>query len=170
MNNDVLSMPESNIWSSVAEVQTGRLGFGVWVGCGVGAGYLSPMYLGSLPVIGQILSSIGQNISRADHGIAGGIGHRIGSSLSALKLPGGMSVGSGCGVGIGYGIGVGLMLKPGVFKGVVPAKVIGSLKSLNHGADDEADLHTDLGSSGKFEDRLRALESRISALEENLTK
>lgn len=154
-------------WSSVAEVQTGRAGFGVWIGCGVGLGYLSPIYLGSIPGIGQIFSSVSQNIARADVGIAGGFGHRVASRLGSLKLPGGLALGSGCGCALGYGFGIGLMVKPGVFKGIFPPKVIGSL-SRGEGDGWPSPL---LGSNGdnhrhqQFEERLQSLEGRIAALE-----
>lgn len=161
-------MPESKkVWSSVAEIQTGRLGFGVWVGCGAGVGFLSPMYLGSIPGLGPIFSSISQNISRADIGIAGGVGHKLRSALGSLKLPGGMSVGSGCGVAIGYGIGVGMMLKPDAFRGIIPPKLIGSVKTkLVEGQGDENSHHhsTELG------ERLRRLEGRVAALEAKQTR
>jgi hypothetical protein len=149
-------------WSSVAEIQTGRLGFGVWVGCGAGVGFLSPMYLGSIPGLGPIFSSISQNIARADMGIAGGIGHRVRAALGSLTLPGGMSVGSGCGVAIGYGIGVGMMLKPGAFRGIIPPKVIGSIKTQLMDQDENSDHHHH---SNELVERLRRLEGRVAALE-----
>lgn len=153
-------------WSSVAEVQTGRAGFGVWIGCGVGLGYLSPIYLGSIPGIGQIFSSVSQNIARADTGIAGGFGHRVASRLGSLKLPGGLAVGSGCGCALGYGFGIGVMVKPGVFKGIFSPKLI---ESLSRGEGDGWAPPL-IGSHGnhhhqQFEERLQSLEGRIAALE-----
>lgn len=83
-----------------------------------GIGYLSPVNIYAVPVVGQMVGSILQNISRADQGL-GGIGHRVTSLLGSVQFPGGVRAGVGCGVGIGYGWGIGVMLKPSASSRIV---------------------------------------------------
>jgi len=74
-------------------------------------GYLSPVNIHAIPVVGELVGSILQNVSRADQGL-GGMGHRVTSLLGSVQFPGGVRAGVGCGVAIGYGWGIGVMLKP----------------------------------------------------------
>ena len=73
-----------------------------------GIGYLTPVSLYGIPVLGQVVSSINESI------------HRIRSSLSdfrntiSVPLPAGMKAGVGCGIALGYGYGAGVMVNESV--------------------------------------------------------
>jgi hypothetical protein len=94
------------------EIRTGRAGFGLFIGCGFGVGFLSPVYLGSIPLLGPALQSVARNISVADTQILGGLGQKVSGIARSISLPKGLQTGAGCGVALGYGVGVGMMLKP----------------------------------------------------------
>lgn len=96
----------------ILEIRTGRAGFGLFVGCGFGVGFLSPVYLGSIPLLGPALQSVTRNISVADTQMFGGLGQKVGGMARSIRLPKGLQTGAGCGVALGYGVGVGMMLKP----------------------------------------------------------
>ncbi|CAM6097220.1 unnamed protein product [Calypogeia fissa] len=100
-----MSAPTRNPFTlKVGQVMTG---FGAGCGIGLGVGY--PIALGSIPVLGEMMSATSNAGSRA----FGGLGHRAFGMLRKLGIKN-LKAGVGCGVGIGHGFGVGIALKPGV--------------------------------------------------------
>jgi len=144
------------------------------------------VYLGNLPIIGPICSSVSASLSRADASL-GGIGHKLASlsNRSSRFVPGGMSIGYGCGVFLGYGFGAGLMLKPQAFESLgdrLKALVPGNLESLSiRSNNDQKVLDGDnsqktpqLGRKEQTDSNtstsLQELESKIDALELELSR
>ncbi|KAL8150906.1 hypothetical protein V2J09_020714 [Rumex salicifolius] len=81
-------------------------GFGV--GCGVGIGAGSPLNLGAIPMLNQVMSAA----SGATYAFSGA-GRHVNDALKKIGAKN-IQAGLGCGVGFGHGFGVGLALKPGV--------------------------------------------------------
>ncbi|EOA17111.1 hypothetical protein CARUB_v10005370mg [Capsella rubella] len=79
-------------------------GFGV--GCGVGIGSGAPLNLGSIPMVGEVMSS-----SRGATNVFSGATHHVNSALRKLGARN-IVAGVGCGVGFGHGFGVGIAVKP----------------------------------------------------------
>lgn len=75
-----------------------------------GIGFLTPVFLNGLPVIGEVLAGISSGVRAADAQL-GGLGQKAGRFAGQMKLPGNVSIGMGCGVALGYGWGAGVMLK-----------------------------------------------------------
>lgn len=78
-----------------------------------GVGYLTPMSLHAIPVLGQIASSLQTSLRQADAAL-GGVGSQLARGVGSMKsfIPGlaGVTTGAGCGVAVGYGWGVGLFV------------------------------------------------------------
>lgn len=69
------------------------------------------MSLHSIPVLGQIASSLQTSLRQVDAAL-GGAGGQVGRGFGRMRsfLPPGISSGAGCGVAVGYGWGVGLFV------------------------------------------------------------
>ncbi|XP_024005047.1 uncharacterized protein LOC18029996 [Eutrema salsugineum] len=79
-------------------------GFGV--GCGVGIGSGAPLNLGSIPMVGEVMSAA----RGATNAFSGGT-HHVNDALRKLGARN-IKAGVGCGVGFGHGFGVGIAVKP----------------------------------------------------------
>lgn len=91
---------------SPIEPRFGTTGTGLYIGCGAGVGFLTPISLHSVPVVGQIASSMSQSLYKLEGLI------RFLQPLRMVLRRGGMDAGVGCGVALGYGWGAGLFLTP----------------------------------------------------------
>ena len=63
----------------------GRTGFGLIGGCGVGIGFLSPLQLGGVPAVGQIVGSLAVNLRSFDSTL-GHPGHKASSEIMGDEL------------------------------------------------------------------------------------
>ncbi|KAJ0105730.1 hypothetical protein Patl1_18393 [Pistacia atlantica] len=79
-------------------------GFGI--GCGVGIGYGSPINLGAIPMVNQVMSA-----TRGATGAFSGVSRQVNDALRKVGAKN-IQAGIGCGVGFGHGFGVGLAVKP----------------------------------------------------------
>ncbi|KAL1200615.1 hypothetical protein V5N11_000296 [Cardamine amara subsp. amara] len=79
-------------------------GFGV--GCGVGIGTGAPLNLGSIPMVGEVMSA-----ARGATNVFSGVTHHVNGALWKLGARN-IKAGVGCGVGFGHGFGVGIAVKP----------------------------------------------------------
>lgn len=95
-------------------LKVGQVMTGFGAGCGIGLGVGYPIALGSIPVLGEMMSATSSAGSRA----FGGVGHHVFGMLRKLGIKN-LKAGVGCGVGIGHGFGVGIALKPGVSQQIV---------------------------------------------------
>lgn len=97
------------------EFRAGSSGVGAFGGCGVGIGILSPVNLRSIPIMGQIESSISSSCRSLDTSILGGrvgiVANHVQNVLSSSQVDG-VRAGFGCGVLLGYGYGIGFFAKP----------------------------------------------------------
>lgn len=80
-----------------------------------GAGFLSPVSLHAVPVLGQVAASISASISRVRAAL-GNVGRGVN-----VPLPAGMKVGMGCGIAIGYGYGAGVMINESAMTSLLEA-------------------------------------------------
>jgi hypothetical protein len=91
------------------EPRVGAAGAGLFVGCGAGAGWLVPVSLHGIPLLGAAAAGVATSLARADAAL-GGVAARFGRRSAAAS---GFGLGTGCGVALGYGWGAGVFLKPG---------------------------------------------------------
>lgn len=150
-----------------------------------GLGFLTPFYLGNIPVIGPICSSVSTSLARADASL-GGIGHKLAtlSNRGSRFAPGGMSFGYGCGIFLGYGFGAGVMIKGNSLqslgdrlKALVPAN-LQSLSVRNHYDQkildgDNSQKASQLGQNEQtpsLQERVQRLENKIQCMEVELSK
>ena len=75
-----------------------------------GVGFLAPVPLHGMPVVGQLAASLRLGVSRLDAALGGAVS-KARRGL-AFKGAAGVTAGVGCGVALGYGWGAGVMLKP----------------------------------------------------------
>jgi hypothetical protein len=101
------------------EFRVGGTGAGLFVGCGAGFGFITPLQLHSIPVMGQLASSISSSLGSID-ALLGGLGSGARRHTRTLGVKG-LDVGFGCGAMIGYGYGAGLMLTPDALQAVATA-------------------------------------------------
>ncbi|EFN58932.1 hypothetical protein CHLNCDRAFT_50475 [Chlorella variabilis] len=95
---------------SPVELRMGSTGAGLFVGCGVGVGIVTPVALHSIPVLGQLSASLSASLgslNAATGGFAGAARGRL-RGLGVRHL----DAGFGCGMMLGYGWGAGIMLSP----------------------------------------------------------
>ena len=78
------------------EFRVGGTGAGLLVGCGAGLGFLTPLQLHSIPVLGQLASGLGQGLGSADAAL-GGLGGALRRRARGLGVKG-LDLGAGCGV------------------------------------------------------------------------
>lgn len=81
-------------------------GFGVGCGLGIGAG--TPINLGAIPGLNQVMVA-----ARGASDVFSGVGRHVNHSLNMVGAKN-IKAGIGCGVGFGHGFGIGLAIKPGV--------------------------------------------------------
>jgi hypothetical protein len=77
------------------EPRVGAAGAGLFVGCGAGVGWLVPVSLHGIPLLGAAAAGVATSLARAD------------------AAANGFGLSTGCGVALGYGWGAGVFLKPG---------------------------------------------------------
>ncbi|KAI3501067.1 hypothetical protein L1887_28925 [Cichorium endivia] len=89
-------------------LKVGQVFTGFGVGCGLGIGVGTPINLGAIPVLNQVMVA-----ARGATDVLSGVGRHVNHSL---KLVGAKNIqaGIGCGVGFGHGFGAGVAIKPGV--------------------------------------------------------
>jgi hypothetical protein len=92
------------------ELRVGGTGAGVFVGCGAGIGIVTPVSLHSIPVLGQLASSLAASLGSLN-AATGGLATAARGRVRGLGVRG-LDLGFGCGVMLGYGWGAGLMLSP----------------------------------------------------------
>ena len=93
------------------EWRFGATGGGIFAGCGVGVGLIAPVSLNSIPVLGEVASSVTRGLGQLD-AMFGGVGATLRGRARAVAGPRGLDAGAGCGVMLGYGWGAGFMLQP----------------------------------------------------------
>ncbi|RID78024.1 hypothetical protein BRARA_A00885 [Brassica rapa] len=96
-------------------------GFGV--GCGVGIGSGAPLNLGSIPMVGEVMSA-----ARGATSAFSGATHHVNDALRKLGARN-IKAGVGCGVGFGHGFGVGIAVKPSAIH-KLQASIMGTASSL----------------------------------------
>ncbi|WZY68741.1 hypothetical protein YC2023_000981 [Brassica napus] len=96
-------------------------GFGV--GCGVGIGSGAPLNLGSIPMVGEVMSA-----ARGATSAFSGATHHVNDALRKLGARN-IKAGVGCGVGFGHGFGVGIAVKPSAIH-KLQATIMGTASSL----------------------------------------
>ncbi|CAN6804662.1 unnamed protein product [Brassica oleracea] len=96
-------------------------GFGV--GCGVGIGSGAPLNLGSIPMVGEVMSA-----ARGATNAFSGATHHVNDALRKLGARN-IKAGVGCGVGFGHGFGVGIAVKPSAIH-KLQASIMGTASSL----------------------------------------
>ncbi|CAA7024898.1 unnamed protein product [Microthlaspi erraticum] len=96
-------------------------GFGV--GCGVGIGRGAPINLGSIPMVGEVMSA-----ARGATNAFSGATHHVNDALRKLGARN-IKAGVGCGVGFGHGFGVGLAVKPSAIH-KLQATIMGTASNL----------------------------------------
>lgn len=96
-------------------------GFGV--GCGVGIGSGAPLNLGSIPMVGEVMSA-----ARGATTAFSGATHHVNDALRKLGAKN-IKAGVGCGVGFGHGFGVGIAVKPSAIH-KLQASIMGTASSL----------------------------------------
>ncbi|KAL3630040.1 hypothetical protein CASFOL_023024 [Castilleja foliolosa] len=89
-------------------LKMGQFFTGFGIGCGVGIGVGSPINLGALPVLSQVMVA-----TRGATDAFSGVHRHVNYSLRKVGLKK-IEAGVGCGVGFGHGFGVGLAVKPSV--------------------------------------------------------
>lgn len=143
------------------------------------------MYLGNIPVIGPICSSVSTSLARADASL-GGIGHKLAalSNRSSRFAPGGVSIGYGCGIFLGYGFGAGVMIKGNSLeslgdrlKALVPANLENLSIRKHHDQKvldgDNSPKRSQLGQNEQtpsLQERVHRLENKIQSMEVELSK
>eukprot|EP00252_Welwitschia_mirabilis_P007688 TRINITY_DN19328_c0_g1_i1.p1 TRINITY_DN19328_c0_g1~~TRINITY_DN19328_c0_g1_i1.p1 ORF type:complete len:281 (-),score=65.72 TRINITY_DN19328_c0_g1_i1:150-992(-) len=88
-------------------LRVGQVMTGFGIGCGIGIGVGSPMNLGAIPGVDQVMSA-----TRGATVAFSGVSHHVNSAIGKLGMKG-VQAGVGCGVGFGHGFGAGLAIKPG---------------------------------------------------------
>ncbi|KAJ4822340.1 hypothetical protein Tsubulata_029760, partial [Turnera subulata] len=88
--------------------KVGQVFTGFGVGCGIGIGVGSPLNLGGLPIVGDMMS-----VARGAIGPLSGVTRHVNNALRKVGAKN-IQAGVGCGVGFGHGFGAGLAVKPGV--------------------------------------------------------
>ncbi|CAH8386802.1 unnamed protein product [Eruca vesicaria subsp. sativa] len=96
-------------------------GFGV--GCGVGIGSGAPLNLGSIPMVGEVMSA-----ARGATTAFSGATHHVNDALRKMGARN-IKAGVGCGVGFGHGFGVGIAVKPSAIH-KLQASIMGTASSL----------------------------------------
>ncbi|KAJ0236794.1 Uncharacterized protein HA466_0254870 [Hirschfeldia incana] len=96
-------------------------GFGV--GCGVGIGRGAPLNLGSIPMVGEVMSA-----ARGATTAFSGATHHVNDALRKVGARN-IKAGVGCGVGFGHGFGVGIAVKPSAIH-KLQASIMGTASSL----------------------------------------
>ena len=94
------------------DLRFGASGAGAFLGCGVGVGWVTPLSLAGIPVVGELAGSLASSLGSMD-AAAGGAGRRLRSAVQRLGVRG-LDGGIGCGAMVGYGYGAGLFLAPHV--------------------------------------------------------
>lgn len=89
-------------------LKVGQVFTGFGIGCGIGIGVGRPIYLGSIPMMQQVMSA-----TRGATDVFSSAGNHVNSTLRKVGMKN-IQAGVGCGVGVGHGFGVGLAMKPGV--------------------------------------------------------
>ncbi|KAL4457404.1 hypothetical protein ABPG75_012269 [Micractinium tetrahymenae] len=117
--------------SSPVELRVGSTGAGLFVGCGAGVGIVTPIALHSIPLLGQLASSLSASLGSLNHA-SGGLFSAARGRLRGLGARG-LDMGFGCGVMLGYGYGAGVYLKPTALQSLAQAaqaagqRVLGAL-------------------------------------------
>lgn len=101
--------PAAQMGRSPVELRVG-MGAGVFVGCGAGIGIITPVSLHTIPVLGQLASSLASSLGSLN-AATGGLATAARGRVQGLGVRG-LDMGFGCGVMLGYGWGAGLMLSP----------------------------------------------------------
>ena len=96
--------------SSPVELRLGSTGAGVYVGCGVGVGLITPINLRAVPVLGQLIASLSSSLGGLNHA-TGGLATAVRSRVRGLGVRN-LDLGFGCGLQVGYGYGAGLFVTP----------------------------------------------------------
>ncbi|CAN8274780.1 unnamed protein product [Cochlearia groenlandica] len=96
-------------------------GFGV--GCGVGIGSGAPLNLGSIPMVGEVMSA-----ARGATNAFSGATHHMNDALRKVGAKN-IKAGVGCGVGFGHGFGVGIAVKPNAIH-KLQASIMGTASNL----------------------------------------
>ncbi|CAH2078769.1 unnamed protein product, partial [Thlaspi arvense] len=96
-------------------------GFGV--GCGIGIGSGAPINLGSIPMVGEVLSA-----ARGATNAFSGATHHVNDALRKVGARN-IKAGVGCGVGFGHGFGVGIAVKPSAIH-KLQASIMGTASNL----------------------------------------
>lgn len=105
--------------SSPVELRVGSTGAGLFVGCGAGVGIVTPIALHSVPLLGQLASSLSSSLGSLNHA-SGGLFSAARGRLRGLGVRG-LDMGFGCGIVLGYGYGAGLYLKPTALQSLAQA-------------------------------------------------
>lgn len=105
--------------SSPLELRVGSTGAGLFVGCGAGVGIVTPVALHSIPLLGQLASSLSSSLGSLNHA-SGGLFSAARSRVRGLGVRG-LDIGFGCGIMLGYGYGAGAYMKPTALQSVVQA-------------------------------------------------
>lgn len=105
--------------SSPVELRVGSTGAGLFVGCGAGVGIITPIALHSIPLLGQLASSLSSSLGSLNHA-SGGLFSAARGRVRGLGVRG-LDMGFGCGIVLGYGYGAGLYLKPTALQSLAQA-------------------------------------------------
>lgn len=81
------------------EFRVGGTGAGLFSGCGAGFGFLTPLQLHSIPVLGQLAAGLSSGLASADAAL-GGLGSTLRRRARGAGVRG-LGLGAGCGVMVG---------------------------------------------------------------------
>lgn len=111
-------------FSNPFTLKFGQVFTGFGIGCGVGIGVGSPLNLGAIPMLNQVMSA-----TRGATDAFSGVSRHVNTSLRKIGAKN-IEVGVGCGVGFGHGVGVGLAVKPGVLNQIQSCLVMTMTKMM----------------------------------------